>query len=247
MSSIAEQRLPAMMKSDVETLFLGVAAEMTNVYGRSTISSEPGLIFPNYRDGTLRACEQEAKVIFLYKALRDNKYRLSVETPTSITHSFEGVGKRSAPFDVSLFRGELAIHIEFKADNCRLKHIQKDLDKLASEQKMSGWFHTLGSADSGTLPTLARKFKDSITTLSAKIESGQRRDCLFAFYIIKKNVLLLRWLEFGGSTAVQVLMNAFNDLTLDTKTWTRHDVDGVLPEQPKPEIIVKSSDENDCA
>ena len=118
------------------------------------------LIFPKYRDETVRYSEQELRQFFLKNVEtqenNDNKiYFYSVETPTKLVYRFTNTeipkvkdpndtddndkdNYKSARFDVSLYSkndtNELLSHIEFKYGNPDQKNaICKDFLKLISE------------------------------------------------------------------------------------------------------------------
>ena len=118
------------------------------------------LIFPKYRDETVRYSEQELRQFFLKNVEtqenNDNKiYFYSVETPTKLVYRFTNTEiplvkenhekddkYESARFDVSLYsknnEDELLSHIEFKYGNPAQKNgICKDFLKLVSEVKFT--------------------------------------------------------------------------------------------------------------
>ena len=101
--------------------------------------------------------------------------------------------------------------IEFKADN-RDIGVCKDLEKLTRAEPLGAWFHTLTSADLGTLPTLAQKFTTAFAELHHFLEDAQPHDCLFGFCLVRNKVLLSRWLPLGGPGALDALQAAFATL-----------------------------------
>ena len=87
------------------------------------------IIYPVYRSKPKRRIsEQEAKQIFIQELI-NNKVRFSVETPTRLMYSFSGKTPLSGNIDVSTYSEDLTeqINIEFKANNCAYKNIEKDL------------------------------------------------------------------------------------------------------------------------
>jgi hypothetical protein len=230
----------------LELQFQRAGRELARIHSSSGSATDVGLVFPLYRDKTLRVSEQEAKVLFLYNVLTDHRFRVAVEKPTEARFRFTGTGTRSAQVDVALFGSgyDAEALIEFKADN-RSTGIQKDLEKLISEQKTAGWFHTLGAADRGTLPSVAAKFKNAFAELRVHLDGAKSHECLFTFCIIVNRVLLYRWLPLGGTGAFDSLIVGFDDLSLHSRFWTKQvleptSVRGELP----PELIVE---ETDCA
>ena len=118
------------------------------------------LIFPKYRDETVRYSEQELRQFFLKNVEtqenNDNKiYFYSVETPTKHVYHFSDTEMplvkenhekddkyESARFDVSLYsknnKDDLLTHVEFKYGNPDKKSgICKDFLKLVSEVKFT--------------------------------------------------------------------------------------------------------------
>ena len=110
------------------------------------------LIFPKYRNKTVRYSEQELKQIFLRNVEEDGNYFYSVETPTEyvycISNSEKPIGKenhetgdhhRSGNYDVTLYSENkierLASCIEFKHGNS--KSICKDFLKIAKEVNLT--------------------------------------------------------------------------------------------------------------
>ena len=221
------------LRQYLELHFHQAGQELVRIHSRSGIGDDVGLVFPMYRDKMLRVCEQEAKVLFLHNVLTERRYRVAVEKPTDGEFSFTGTGRRSAQVDVALFRSgyDAEALIEFKADN-RSTGIQKDLEKLIREQKTGGWFHTLGAADRGTLPSVASKFKDAFASLRNQLGVAQPHDCLFTFCIITNKVLLYRWLPLGGQNALDSLTAGFDDLSLYSTSWTKRTLE---PASPEPE------------
>lgn len=71
----------------LQSLVAKVGDDLISMYSRSNQMSEPGLIFPRKRDGSLRVSEQESKHLFLQYARTDKRFCYCVETPTSQTYS----------------------------------------------------------------------------------------------------------------------------------------------------------------
>ena len=117
----------------------------------TTDGTSSQLIFPKYRNKTVRYSEQELKQIFLRNVEEDKNYFYSIETPTEYGYRFKDSknlevnknhkkGKhQAARFDVSLYTENkiesLANCIEFKHGNS--KSICKDFLKLAKEVKLT--------------------------------------------------------------------------------------------------------------
>ena len=138
----------------------------------TTDGTSSQLIFPKYRNKTVRYSEQELKQIFLKNVEKDKTYFYSVETPTKYVYRFTNSetpnvkilddtddndedNYKSARFDVSLYNKDYKVndnashHIEFKYGNPDQKNaICKDFLKLVSEvdltnEKKSFFVHYL--------------------------------------------------------------------------------------------------------
>jgi hypothetical protein len=153
---------------------------------------------------------------FLYKLWSDQRCRFSVETPTREPHGDSQ--RRSANVDVSLFMSghQLSAHIEFKDKN--RDDVPSSLGKLVREEKVGGWFHTLENADQGTLPSVAEKLIDALGGIWHYLEDSNPHPCLFAFCIIKKKLLFLKWLTLGGEGSFAECEKAFRDLKLNVSS-----------------------------
>jgi len=145
------------------------------------------LIFPNYRDSSIRVSEQEARFCFASIIEKETSYRYSIETPTQETYSQTGTHELSAQSDMSLWSSDgnkKLYNIEFKAHNATKESIKKDIQKLVKEGIEGVWFHVLRNADKATFPALAKKFEESL------IEYTQYRnkDIIFAICVLDKKV-----------------------------------------------------------
>ena len=235
---------PIPIERDLEDQLTQVAKDLLAVHSASGAEGNRGLIFPKCRGGdALRLCEQEAKVLFLHRLLSARRYRIAVEKPTSKDYGFSGNGRRSAQTDVALYErghGTQAL-IEFKADN-RDTGICKDLEKLIREEELGAWFHSLASADRGTLPSLAQKFTTSFANLSHFLDDSEPHDCLFAFCIVRNGVFLSRWLPLGGDGALDILQDAFDTLALDAPLWRPKLLSGTTLTSDLPDLIAEPSE-----
>ena len=100
----------------------------------TTDGTSSQLIFPKYRNKTVRYSEQELKQIFLKNVEEDKNYFYSIETPTEYGYRFSDTEMplvkenhekddkyESARFDVSLYsknnKDDLLTHVEFKYGN----------------------------------------------------------------------------------------------------------------------------------
>ena len=162
----------------------------------TTDGTSSQLIFPKYRNKTVRYSEQELKQIFLRNVEEDGNYFYSVETPTEYGYRFKDSknlevdknhkkGKhQAARFDVSLYTENkietLASRIEFKHGNS--KSICKDLLKLAKEVKFTKekknffvHYHYVEETSwkSDTFSSLFEKYSKSVDEIESKIENEE--------------------------------------------------------------------------
>ncbi|MCI5150173.1 MAG: hypothetical protein D3916_12435 [Candidatus Electrothrix sp. MAN1_4] len=115
------------------------------------------LVFPKYRDGSLRVSEQEARFAFV-EALCSGPLLYSVEAPTSKGYQFTGDSECSAQTDLAILDATMAhiCNVEFKAkgvSSTAKEHspISKDVQKLLREPLWGLWFHLLEGVDSSTI------------------------------------------------------------------------------------------------
>lgn len=122
-------------------------------------SRSPRIVFPRYRDGSIRVSEQEARCLFISQ-LNTSAFLYSVETPTTGEYAFQegGQSKRSAATDLTVYAEHLKplFGVEFKAHGFSLDRqssveITKDVEKLLREPVDGFWFHTLEAADNSTI------------------------------------------------------------------------------------------------
>lgn len=125
------------------------------------------IIYPTYRNKPeRRISEQEAKQVFIHEVIR-NGIKYSVETPTRLTYSFSGKTPLSGNIDVSTYSHDLReqTNIEFKASNCAYGNIEKDFQKLILEEARGIFFHVIEGSNSGTLPSIFRKYQRAINSI----------------------------------------------------------------------------------
>ncbi len=174
-----------------------ISKELGEIHSRT--DHEHGLVFPRKRDGSIRISEQEAKTLFLHRVLSERRFCLSVEVPTEQRYRQKGSKEISARVDLTLLKGstQRCAHVEFKAHNCGVEDIRKDLEKLLRENSTGMWFHVLENANRGTIKSLMGKFRKALESLSADVETC---GCsfLFAICVLRKGCLQLRWLDFTG-------------------------------------------------
>ena len=140
-----------------------------SVTGESRASGHGRLVFPEYRGGSLRVSEQEARFAFV-EALSKGLLMYAVEAPTSKLYQFTGKTALSAQTDSAVYdaTGVRICNVEFKAKGVRpsaKKHfpIYKDLQKLLREPQWGLWFHLLEGVNNSTI-------NDFLSVMAEQIE-----------------------------------------------------------------------------
>lgn len=136
------------------------------------------LVFPRYRDGSVRVSEQEARFAFV-EALCQGPLRYSVEVPTSKLYTFKGKTPLSAQTDLQVHDvdGSGICNVEFKAKGVSSSaqnnfQIYKDLQKLLREPVWGLWFHLLEGVDNLTI----NKFLDVMTKQIGEVQRDFGKD-----------------------------------------------------------------------
>ena len=135
------------------------------------------LLFPSYRDGSLRVSEQEARFAFA-EGLRSATLSYSVEAPTSKRYQFSGQRQQSAQSDLAVHdaSGTRICNVEFKAKGLSpsaSNHfpIYKDLQKLLREPQWGLWFHVLESVNNSTINNLLKVMATEINKVRLQFSS----------------------------------------------------------------------------
>lgn len=169
--------------------------ELSSGIGYHNSISNTRIRFPNYRkkdaasDYKTRISEQELR--FIYTALLEKMFislpiTYSVETPTDERYSFSGDGSRSAASDMSLYENDIKIcNIELKANQPSQDAVDKDIEKLCTENVVGVWSHLLDNTDAGTIRTLSKKFCEAY-----KAKSIAKHPQIFFISLLKQRVLL---------------------------------------------------------
>lgn len=197
-----------------------VSNELIDIYSQK--DHEHGLVFPRKRNGSIRVSEQEAKTLFLYRLLSERRFCLSVEVPTVETYRQKGLTDMSARVDITLIDGnkKRCAHLEFKAHNCTVENIRKDLEKLLREKSIGVWFHTLENADRRTMQSLIRKFRAALGSLSKHVDTCGS-SFLIAICVLRRGSLQLKWLHFTGNVDKNqaVVDEAFGEESTSSGAW----------------------------
>ena len=220
----------------------------------TTDGTSSQLIFPKYRNKTVRYSEQELKQIFLKNVEEDKNYFYSIETPTEYVYCISNSDNptvkevhekddnyKSARFDVSLYNKDYKVndnilnHIEFKYGNPDQKNaICKDFLKLVSEVKFTNekknfFVHYLcvkteKGWESKTFPSLFKKYCDSIVDIEKTLKNETNL----------KNVTIYLLCFFEDSKSSSVYRFSLNDLKnykvgtkysdLTDKSWLNEEI-----------------------
>lgn len=162
-----------MLHPEIAEICMRTDAGLWSAYARSVANKEDvpdagRLVFPTYRNGTLRVSEQEARFAFV-EAMRASELLYSVETPTTKRYSFTGKTALSAQTDLAMYGGDgiRVCNVEFKAKGVSpsaKKHlpIYKDIEKLMREPEWGLWFHLLEAVDNSTIGHLLSVIADQM-------------------------------------------------------------------------------------
>jgi len=149
------------------------------------------LKFPKYRNGEIRISEQELRFTLtnIHERLSHLKLNYSVETPTQENYSFSKNGnKRSASSDLSFYcNKEKVLNIEFKAHNVKQESINKDIEKLVSENCNGAWIHIFKKEKSDTVKILFNKLEKAFDEYSKS-----NKPISFFILILETKTLLSR-------------------------------------------------------
>jgi hypothetical protein len=171
-----------MVHSDISLVCTRADVVLWNAFARNQQhdvdkSSRGNLVFPKYRDGSLRVSEQEARFAFV-EALCQSTLMYSVEAPTIKLYQFTGKSPLSAQTDLAIHDspGECICNVEFKAKGVSPlaeKHfaIYKDLQKLLREPRWGLWFHLFEAVNNSTI-------NDFLSVMAGEIEKvrGEFKD-----------------------------------------------------------------------
>jgi hypothetical protein len=147
------------------------------------------LIFPKI-NSKFRVSEQELRMamISLLRQFQLPELHYTIETPTDDKYCFKGTNKRSGSSDLSFYEGNKKIlNVEFKSKNPSQKDIDKDIDKLVTENCYGAWCHIFENEDSGTLKSMFQKLKLALYRFNAP-----KKPLYFSFLVLKKRILISR-------------------------------------------------------
>ena len=184
--------------------------ELLRIYFKNP-NRKTRLIFPKYRNENIRISEQEFRFVLtrLLEKSKHPKFYYSVETPTNGEYSFQGKGKRSASSDLSLyFDGKKVLNIEFKAHNAKQDSIDKDIEKLTTEDVNGAWIHILKKEDKGTVKTLFNKYGNAFFQYGKS-----KKPISFHILILESHILLSR---IGKEKELNYSNGIFN---IEYPTW----------------------------
>ncbi len=206
----------------LESLVVKVAHDLISIYSRANQASEYGLVFPQKRDGSTRISEQEAKHLFLQHLKADMRFRYSVETPTTQTYRQKGASDMSARIDLTLVghSAEPCVNVEFKAHNCGIENIRKDLEKLVREDTLGVWFHTLEKGGRFQVQALLRAIRTAFGQLSSCIGTS-KKSYLINICSLDGRLLYWTWITLKGTLDLNlaVIDNVFQEKSLSSGAW----------------------------
>ena len=174
--------------------------------------TSPRVVFPVFRGGNARISEQEARVLCC-TLLNATEFYYAVEAPTVQTYSQRGKSKLSARTDLALYTNSTTalkrvMNVEFKAKNPPQREFNKDIEKLIREDLSGNWFHLLDNENSGTLPSIARKFLNAFLANLQYVDHDI--DIIFAVCIRKTKRAFTKRMQYQHRTAdFEIFMQAF--------------------------------------
>jgi hypothetical protein len=144
------------------------------------------LIWPAYRDDSVRVSEQESKIVITHW-LEQRGFSYSVETPTREMYVQKGTAPRSARTDLTIYgtrnRADRIFNCELKAGYPNVEAFRKDFEKLLREGVPGIWFHTLTNVGSGRLFALATTLSEAANQVWMRF-SGSRCALHIAFCVL---------------------------------------------------------------
>jgi hypothetical protein len=148
------------------------------------------LVIPQKRNTLTRVSEQELRSSMTTLFGTNNYLNLtySIETPTTELYSFKGVNSRSASTDLSFYDGtQRILNIELKAHNPSQESIDKDIQKLVTEDCLGAWCHIFENEDSGTINSMIKKIKLALSKYGTP-----KHPIYFSFLVLKTRKLITR-------------------------------------------------------
>lgn len=207
----------------LESVIGRVADELISTYLQSRAAKEYGLVFPRRRDGSLRISEQETRLLFVEHVRADKEFCYSVETPTTQTYRQKGMSDRSARVDLTLGQARQAlVNVEFKAKDCGIENIRKDLEKLIREDITGVWFHTIENGNRAQMESLLRDFRTAFGQVSAYVERSSR-SYLISICSLDAGMLYWTWLTLTGSLELNLaaIDDVFQVDSLISGSWSK--------------------------
>lgn len=145
--------------------------------------------------------EPEASYV-LSLVLSGKNINFGLEVPTKKKYKFKINGKnpKSASIDLAIEPNEKQINVELKEG--QRETIKKDFEKFLREDvEGCAFFHILKNSDSGTLPSLFKKYNKAYANLVHVKDKKSKWFLLFIFIKEKKECL---WKAFDDITAISL-------------------------------------------
>lgn len=165
------------------------ANELIKTY-HNLAGKETFLVIPQKRNGKIRVSEQELRNTMTTLFGKNNYLNLtySLETPTDLTYNPSGGSCRSASTDLSFYEDKTKIlNIELKAHNPSQPCIDKDIQKLVTEDCLGAWCHIFENDDSGTINSMINKLKLALLKFGPP-----KHPIYFSFLVLNTRKLITR-------------------------------------------------------
>ena len=169
---------------------------------------EGKLLFPEYRGGSLRVSEQEARFAFV-EALCQGPLKYSVEAPTNKRYQFTGKSPLSAQTDLAIHdsTGARICNIEFKAKGVSTpagNHfaIYKDLQKLLREPKWGLWFHLFEAVNNSSINDFLSVIAQEIEKVRSEFDDIESPGLTIHVCVLRQRFSIQKEFVFGGNDAL---------------------------------------------
>ena len=230
-----KEKLRKELRKDLIEVNRRLSYDLWNVscFNKKPSGLSPRLIFPIKRTNEeIRISEQEARILYC-NILNNLNYFYSIETPTTKTYQQKGSTPLSALSDLSIYTynnngfGREA-NVEFKARNVIRESIRKDIEKIITEGRDGNWVHILEKISNKTLPSVFKKFIDSI---KSQYKKGIKITIVFCICVIKeyipgKKMSIIKRLRFDDPLFSQNISNYLEEFFCLDKNNNSNNIDG---------------------
>ena len=179
------------------------------------LSKEPdrcgNLIYTQEKSNRRLIRDPEARHV-LTRVLSQKNVDFGLEMPTKKKYSFGGSSPDTANIDLVIEPNKEQLNVELKEG--QRKTIQKDFEKLLSEQVSGGaFYHVLQNSNSATLPALLNKYKEAYSNIVNLNDAVPKWFILFIFVKEKQECF---WKAYDNITKIALEdfdQNAFSKKT----------------------------------